>query len=318
MRREFVYRLSAALLPLLIFWAVYEIVLSLLQLVMNGVLGTMTSGAGLDLMLLHSADLSAVLTAVAMAVALAVVGRTAGAEIRAFGERHKHTLFRLGLTDLVHTWTFTILMAVTALCLYLGLNVLVSLTGAGIYAGSSALGQTGVNFSMGIAVYGMVTPFAEEAAFRGMTFTRILRLFRPENLFDEDRTVPEEEGMDYRREEARRERHRTRRELEALEKRERDCDLFGMIVSSLLFGLWHGNLVQGLLGFAMGMVFSAAYYLTGNFILTVVLHAGCNIFTLLLVQTGVYNTLCTPVWCAGFLVVAAAGCCCLFFFIRHR
>ncbi len=49
------------------------------------------------------------------------------------------------------------------------------------------------------------------------------------------------------------------------------------IASSALFGLYHGNLVQALYGLLMGLLFSYAYELTGNFKIPVMMHGLANI-----------------------------------------
>lgn len=310
--RDNLYRLSAAVLPLLVFWAVYEIVLSLLQILTNAVLNSAAAGAQADFLLLHAADVSAVLSAVAMAVAAGAVARTAGAEIRAFGERQKHMLFRLGFTDYVRTPLFGLLLFVVTLCLYLGMNLLLSVTGLAAYSGNAAARQSSVNFSLGLACYGVVTPFAEELAFRGLTLSRSIRLFGTKDGTGEE--DGDDGGTDRRH--TRTGRSFERRRQEALA--EGRNLVYASLFSSALFGLWHGNLAQGILGFILGMVFCAVYYLTGSFPLVFAMHAAANTIALLLMQTGVYNSLCTPVWCAGFLFTAAAGCCCVFVYLRRR
>ena len=49
-----------------------------------------------------------------------------------------------------------------------------------------------------------------------------------------------------------------------------------ILVSSLLFGVYHGNLVQGLYGFFMGVIYTLVYEKYQNFYLAVMMHAITN------------------------------------------
>lgn len=74
----------------------------------------------------------------------------------------------------------TVLLALSA---SLGLNALLTLTG---FADSSqtyqevADRQYGVAFAVGLALYGLLSPFAEEVVFRGVIYNRLRRLYNPE------------------------------------------------------------------------------------------------------------------------------------------
>lgn len=51
-----------------------------------------------------------------------------------------------------------------------------------------------------------------------------------------------------------------------------------VLASSLIFGLYHGNVVQALYGFVLGMMIAVLYEKYGSFIVPVVLHSAANIF----------------------------------------
>ena len=50
-----------------------------------------------------------------------------------------------------------------------------------------------------------------------------------------------------------------------------------VLVSALLFGIYHGNMVQGIYGFLMGILFTLAYDRYKNFYLSVIMHVIVNL-----------------------------------------
>lgn len=50
-----------------------------------------------------------------------------------------------------------------------------------------------------------------------------------------------------------------------------------LFLSSLLFGIYHGNLVQGTYGFIMGVIFALVYEKYKNFYLAAIMHAMANL-----------------------------------------
>ncbi len=77
-------------------------------------------------------------------------------------------------------WTEILLVIALAVASSLGLNVLLSLTGA---VNSSAAfreisdRQFGVVFGVGIILYGVLSPLAEEVVFRGLMYNRMRKMF---------------------------------------------------------------------------------------------------------------------------------------------
>lgn len=57
--------------------------------------------------------------------------------------------------------------------------------------------------------------------------------------------------------------------------------LYGIVVSSVMFGVFHFNLVQGLYAFIIGMAFAYCYELTGDLKIPVYMHMSINVLTVL-------------------------------------
>ena len=103
---------------------------------------------------------------------------------REFAERNasdseQRSVSGFSLTDWVKKIPVTVLLALSA---SLGLNILLTLTG---FADSSqtyqevADRQYGVAFGIGIVLYGLVSPLAEEVVFRGVIYNRLRRFYGP-------------------------------------------------------------------------------------------------------------------------------------------
>lgn len=148
----------------------------------------------------------------------------------------------------------------------LGLNALLTLIG---FAETSetyrrvADRQYGVAFGIGLVLYGVVSPLAEEALFRGVIYNRLRRFLGP---------------------------------------------VVGIVSSALFFGLFHGNLVQGVYGTVMGILIAYVYERRGGFFAPVLFHAAANLAVYIVAYLqGVQAVLFTQAGCAV-LLAAAAGC----------
>lgn len=158
--------------------------------------------------------------------------------------------------------TITVILAV---CVSLGLNVLLALTG---FAETSASYQSvaehqyGVTFGIGLVLYGVVSPMAEEVVFRGVIFNRLRRIYGPP---------------------------------------------IGIVASALFFGVFHGNLVQGLYGTVMGLLMAYVYERQGSFFRPVLFHAAANLAVYTVAHWQAAQTvLFTPSGSAVLLAVSAA------------
>ena len=152
---------------------------------------------------------------------------------------------------------------VFAVSVSLGINVLLTLAG---FAETSAAYQAvadyqyGISLGLGLILYGVVSPLAEEVVFRGIIYNRLRRFFGP---------------------------------------------LFGIVVSALFFGVFHGNLVQGVYGTIMGIFMAYVYERQDIFFRPVLFHVAANlaVYTVAHLQR-VQVVLLTPWGCAVLLSVA--------------
>jgi membrane protease YdiL (CAAX protease family) len=159
-----------------------------------------------------------------------------------------------------------IMTSVSAITSSLGLNVLLTITG---FTGTSETFQDvsgrqfGVAIGVGIILYGIVSPLAEEIVFRGLLYNRMRKYF-PVWL--------------------------------------------AIVVSGLFFGLYHGNLVQGIYGSCMGMLMAYLYEKAGRFYVPLLFHALANTAVYLIAYLPkAQEILFTPLGCVGLLAAAAVS-----------
>ncbi len=160
--------------------------------------------------------------------------------------------------------TISLLLPAVSLFLSLGLNLVLSLTGlAGLSFSAGEMTRNTLSDPaypvLSLLVYGLLTPAAEEIAFRGLCFLRLRGVFAKKeeakgtlfrNLLASSGTVP------------------------------------ASLLSAALFALYHGNLPQGIYAFLMGSLFALSVEITGNVRTSILLHSASNIFLLLLSLTG--------------------------------
>lgn len=159
--------------------------------------------------------------------------------------------------------TITVILAFSV---SLGLNAVLTLTG---FVESSqtyqraADHQYGVVFGIGLLLYGLVSPLAEEILFRGVIYNRMRRNFGP---------------------------------------------FVGIVASGIFFGIFHGNLVQGVYGTVMGILIAYMYERSGKFFTPFLFHAVANlsVYTTAHLQ-GIQKVLFTPAGCVVLFAVAAGS-----------
>lgn len=155
------------------------------------------------------------------------------------------------------------LAAVLAFSVSLGLNALFTLIG---FVDSSqayrevADRQYGVVFAVGVILYGMISPLAEEVVFRGVIYNRLRRFYGP---------------------------------------------AVGIVVSGVLFGVFHGNPVQGVYGACLGMLMAYLYERSRSFLIPVLFHAVANLTVY--ISARIDRVQLTPAGCAVLLAVSI-GC----------
>ena len=80
-----------------------------------------------------------------------------------------------------------------------------------------------------------------------------------------------------------------------------------VIVSSLVFAVYHLNPVQGIYAFIMGCMIAGLYEVFGHFLVPVFVHVGCNVFVYLMSVSGIGERLHTGWWVCIALLLVGAG-----------
>ena len=156
-----------------------------------------------------------------------------------------------------------LLLIAWAVSLAVGMNLLLTLAGvteqSENYAEISAK-QYGVAFGLGLLLYGVVSPVAEEIVFRGVIYNRIRKCFR---------AAP------------------------------------SVLLCGILFGVYHGNLVQGIYGCVLGTVITLVYEWDGSLLAPVLFHGAANagVFAVSY-DAEVFRGIVTPCSCAVWLIVS--------------
>lgn len=141
-----------------------------------------------------------------------------------------------------------------------GLNILLTLTG---FAQSSsgyqevARAQYGVVLWVGLILYTVISPVAEETVFRGIIYNRMRRYL--------DEWLPQKTG------------------------RFDTASIIAAVASGVLFGVYHGNFVQGVYGGCMGILMVYMYERTHVFYIPCAFHAAANCVVYLAAQNAVLH-----------------------------
>ena len=326
--KNFLTATAYCLLPLLLYYVVYEAAVYVLRLCLS--YAAQAGGTPAVIWVNeHAGDVSALIGAAAMVLGFAAICKTAAREapltrrgyvLRQCGEKGQSSgkcaqaqtdVFKFdqktGMANTVMQVTGNGVQAdsagssgrvcpasvaaaiLLALSSALFLNLVISMSGASAAdaGASSAAAQTAaVSLPLGLLYYGILSPFIEETIFRGITYGRIRTVLRVQSA--------EGTGKDAAQ--------------SALQKRH---IIAASVLSSLLFGIYHGNLVQGCYAFCMGLIFCAFLEMMENLAAAALLHGAVNAMTLLLSQSGLYAQLCTPAWLAAFFAIAVCSAICL-------
>lgn len=188
-----------------------------------------------------------------------------------------------------------LLTVMSALSSSIGLNILISLTSLVKNSASYqevAQTQYGVAFGVGLFLYTVVSPLAEEIVFRGVVYNRMRRYLH--------------------------EWQSTGRNSDCVGSRVQDGTVRGtgcrfdaatamaVIASGVLFGIYHGNLVQGLYGSCMGILIAYMYERTHAFCVPVLFHGLANCAVYLMAQNSdLQEKIFTMPCCAALLAVTA-------------
>ena len=195
------------------------------------------------------------------------------------------------------TVLWMLLLSVTS---SMGLNLLLALSRLTVLSGSfqkTAAAQAAVPVWMGIVLYGFAAPFSEEVLFRGIFYRRVEEAFRGKRTTDlglgngcAERAAPEgaeEEG------------------------RAVWAQWAAAAASSLMFAIYHGNPVQGIYAFLIGMLLCLVYERTGRLAAAVFFHGAGNLAVYLLIDVAGIGEYLSVGGAAGLciLLLAAAAVC---------
>lgn len=270
-------KMAEAVLPMLMFIVIREVLGSLLA-ILQAVLLQQADAGVLAFVSVHDADLRALSGAISMAGALALTLWNTRGEVTlqstcgegllrsACGEAIPEEGLRARGDQLIAA-------AAGILAASVFLNLFLAGVGAvhADAAAADASAQAGrVSLPLGILIYGVLSPMAEETVFRGITLQRLYLLCH-EN------------------------------------KSRKTAFLLAAGLSSLLFGIYHGSLVQGVYAAAMGFLFCLFLALGGNLFSVIVLHGGANVMTLFLSRAGAFRSASASVMAGAFGIAFCCG-----------
>lgn len=280
-------RTAYLLVPLLIYFVAHDAAQILLAVILGALLGAGTGGAEFTAVFVTNQETpQAVLGALAALMGTAAVwpalkreleagekGAAPAAPEKSCSGKRKGSASGGGICEgRVTAYAF---LAALAFCLSAGLNIVLYQTG--FLESSEAFAQVqerqyGVPFAVGLVLYGVISPLAEEAVFRGLLYNRMKR-----------------------------------------------CFSFGvaLVVSSFLFGAYHGNLVQTLYGCMMGLAIAYTYELYGSFAAPMLFHGIANVSVYAMTCYGVLETLGRGAALAvgAIMLLCAAG---IFWYIQKK
>ena len=262
-------KMAEAVLPMLMFVVIREVLGSLLA-ILQAVLLQQADAGVLAFVSVHDADLRALSGAISMAGAFALTLWNARGEVNlqsgCSGEAMSGERLRARGDQLIAA-------AAGILAASVFLNLFLAGVGAvhSDAAAADASAQAGrVSLPLGILIYGVLSPLAEETVFRGITLQRLYLLCHEK-------------------------------------KSGKTAFLLAAGLSSLLFGIYHGSFVQGLYAAAMGFLFCLFLALGGNLFSLIILHGGVNVMTLFLSQAGTFRRASASVMAGAFGIAFCCG-----------
>ena len=249
------------LLPFLIYFVVHDLAQILLAFLVNFSMGAFGNGYG-EFMTKNASTVSGLLNALSLAIGMAAVWPMARMELKwakVLGGTETDTGERTALKALKY-----VLLSIFAVSFALGVNLLMALAGFTRISEryqEVADRQYGVALGIGILIYGLVSPLAEEVVFRGLIYNRMRRYFGK---------------------------------------------ALSVIVCGVMFGIYHGNLVQGIYGAVLGIAITYSYEWFGSFFAPVWFHACANTAVFIAgYDKVVKGNIVTPLNCGIFMAVSA-------------
>lgn len=282
----FLYKVWNILMPLVIYYAVYLLSFFLLSYLYQ----TIVEKAGVETTAFlqeQKSTLTGIVNGISMLLGALVLVPLLRVEL----QEHRGRITSYGQQDAFGQkkgmlFLITILLAISS---SIGLNVLLSLTGLVQNSASYqdvAQSQYGVAFGVGVVLYVVVSPVAEEIVFRGIIYNR-MRCYLGEW---QDGSVKQQVAESGKRSE---------------NGRFDIAVTIAVIASGVLFGVYHGNLVQGVYGGCMGILMAYMYERTHAFYIPCLFHATANCVVYVLAQNAaLHERIFTFPWCAGLLAVS--------------
>lgn len=258
------------LMPFAVYFIAHDLAQVSLAILMN--MSLALGGSYAEYMMAHMQTVNGFLNALSLLIGMGFVWPMAERELRAakaaseeYGGKGTKEV-----RDKKRIAAAYILLAIFAVTLALGMNILLMLTGVVQHSpsyGEVADRQYGVAFAAGIIIYGVLSPLAEEIVFRGLIYNRMKRYFNK---------------------------------------------YLSIAVCGILFGVYHGNLVQGIYGCILGIAITFVYELYGSFAAPLLFHSMANLSVFIAGYGGKgMGGVVTSVNCAIFLAISLVSLFCI-------
>ncbi|MBQ8946277.1 MAG: CPBP family intramembrane metalloprotease [Lachnospiraceae bacterium] len=233
------------LLPIMAYYVVHDLTRLLMMFLLQ--FASTGSTAVYDFVRGNDAFLSGIISVIDILVGVAVllfIMRTDKEELSIWDYLNVNGL-SFYRTDRIHAPAFSwILLSLQAVSMALGINILIRLSGIVEHSayGETTYTQYMIPMWLGLLLYGVISPVAEELLFRLIVFGRLKRRF---NIY------------------------------------------IAILMTSLFFGLYHGNIVQGIYGFIMGALMCIAVEYVHSVYGSLLIHSLANITIYILGLKGV-------------------------------
>lgn len=282
----FLYKVWNILMPLVIYYSVYLLSFFLLSYLYQ----TIVEKAGVEITAFLQEQKST-LTGIVNGISMLLGALVLVPLLRVDLQEHRGRITSYGQQDAFGQkkgmlFLITVLLAGSS---SIGLNVLLSLTGLVQNSASYqdvAQSQYEVAFGVGVVLYAVVSPVAEEIVFRGIIYNRMRRYLGEW----QDGSVKQQMAEPGKR---------------SGNGRFDIAVTIAVIASGVLFGVYHGNLVQGVYGGCMGILMAYLYERTHAFYIPCLFHATANCVVYVLAQNpALHERIFTFPWCAGLLAIS--------------
>lgn len=168
----------AILLPYLLYYLAYSAAYIILTFIQEALMGSLKENCR-QFMTEHAGTVAGVTGGISMMLGIVPLIPMLKRELFRRRGMHSDVTGKEAVSRRIKELFFTGVLALTS---SLGLNVLLTLTGFADSSGTYqevARNQYGVVFGVGLILYGLISPLAEEVVFRGIIFNRMRRLYGP-------------------------------------------------------------------------------------------------------------------------------------------